>query len=450
MANSITVSIATLFSRKEILSEMLHKIIDYVDRINIYAHNYLPENLPDILKHEKINITYDLEYGDNGDLDKFHWVTEIKEGYHFILDDDFLLPEDFFEKAIEFMKDNPSVVGSFHGSDIIKPPIANYYNDRVVYHYKSKLEENLFDVGIIGTGLMFYNAETINIDNIKDYIKDKPSNMSDILFSVYAHINNIRLAVVKHDENWIIDNPKLDLSETIYGQNYKNPYNMTKFINENKDVFEYYIDHQDYEPLISVAVLISRAKTKPEYVQQCLDSIRNQTYKNIETIIVYNDDKLISIGKGYNTLAKKANGEYVLYVNDDDYIAPDYVASLVAAVKQNIDNPKIYHISSFLTLFRRSGENLFVEQKQLVPIGMFKKEILLQEGFKEYLLRYVDSEYMDRMKSKGYEEVIVQHNYGYFYRSHEQQISGFKTFSNENGNAVNKEKFYEYLTTVEV
>lgn len=446
----ITVSIATLFERKEALAELLESIIDKVDSINIFAHNYIPDNIPAILQDKKINIVYDYEYSDNGDLDKFFWVDEVKQGFHFILDDDLILPDDYFDKSIKLLQENSDRVISYHGADIYKPPIANYYKDRIVYPVLGELEMNIFDPCIIGTGVMFYNAEVINLGEFKKYLKDKPANMADIHFAIYAHKNKIPLMVASHKKDWIKHSDKVRVENTIAGRNFHNPYLMTKYINENKDIFEYYYEDVEYEPLITIGVIISRLARRPDYVKQCLDSIRKQTYKNIEVITVDNDDKLITIGKAFNTVARKGKGEYVLYIGDDDYIAPDYVGSLVAMLKENLDNDKIAGVSSYLTMFKTSGEQVLAEHRTLVPTGMWKREIILEEQFREYLTKYVDSEFADRIRAKGYIQLIAEHNYGYFYRAHEQQISGFKTFSNENGHSVNTEKFKNYLETLEV
>ena len=102
-------------------------------------------------------------------------------------------------------------------------------------------------------------------------------------------------------------------------------------------------------PLVSVIVPVYMVE---QYVDRCITSIRNQSYKNLD-IIVVNDgspdnslaicnqhalsDKRITIinqeNKGLsaarNTGLQKARGEYVTFVDSDDWIAPNMIERMV-------------------------------------------------------------------------------------------------------------------------
>jgi len=96
-------------------------------------------------------------------------------------------------------------------------------------------------------------------------------------------------------------------------------------------------------PKVSVIVPIYNVE---KYLRQCLDSIVNQTLKDIEIILVDDgspddcpeicdeyasmDNRIIVIhkengglGSAYNIGIKKATGEYIGFVEPDDYIEPD-------------------------------------------------------------------------------------------------------------------------------
>lgn len=109
---------------------------------------------------------------------------------------------------------------------------------------------------------------------------------------------------------------------------------------------------KQYVPgLVSVIVPAYNVK---DYLEECVDSICNQTYKNLEIIVVddgSNDgteaicdsftDKRITIihqrNKGLsvarNTGIEVATGEYLSFIDSDDYIRENMIYELVEAIK---------------------------------------------------------------------------------------------------------------------
>ena len=113
------------------------------------------------------------------------------------------------------------------------------------------------------------------------------------------------------------------------------------------------------EELVSVLVPVYNTE---KYLRQCLDSIVNQTYKNIEIICVYDpsidnslhilneyaqkDSRIIVVKNTVNVSLPQSrkialahsNGKYVLPVDSDDYIEESMIECLVvSAVLQNLD-----------------------------------------------------------------------------------------------------------------
>src|ERR1035437_9059794 len=103
-------------------------------------------------------------------------------------------------------------------------------------------------------------------------------------------------------------------------------------------------------PLVSVVVT---TYFSAEYLERCLVSIRNQTYKNIELIIVDNNstDGTQDIAKKYadkyffgqanersakrNFGALQGSGKYVLIADSDMCLSPEVVSSSVSAIAGN-------------------------------------------------------------------------------------------------------------------
>lgn len=109
------------------------------------------------------------------------------------------------------------------------------------------------------------------------------------------------------------------------------------------------------EPLISIIIPVYNVES---YLPRCLDSIINQSYKNLEIILINDastdnslsicneyknkDDRiqLISIehgglSKARNTGLDIAKGEYIGFVDSDDYIDKDMYKSLYKALANN-------------------------------------------------------------------------------------------------------------------
>ena len=103
------------------------------------------------------------------------------------------------------------------------------------------------------------------------------------------------------------------------------------------------------EPLVSVIVPVYNVS---KYLKQCLDSITAQSYKNLEIILVDdgstdgsnricdeyadNDARIKVIHKenggqasARNEAAKIAQGEYIIYIDSDDYINKMHIQNLI-------------------------------------------------------------------------------------------------------------------------
>lgn len=103
-----------------------------------------------------------------------------------------------------------------------------------------------------------------------------------------------------------------------------------------------------YSELISVIVPIYKVE---KYLKKCIDSIINQTYKNLEIILVDDGspdncpkicDEYASSDSRIKVIHKKngglsdarnagmteATGKYISFVDSDDYVSPDFIQSL--------------------------------------------------------------------------------------------------------------------------
>ena len=179
---------------------------------------------------------------------------------------------------------------------------------------------------------------------------------------------------------------------------------------------------------LSVVIVDSRSKKHPEWVKECIDSVKRQTVEDLEVIVLDNTERMFSIGRMYNEGLEKATGDWVLYVNDDDYISDDYCASLIAFIEKTIkEEPEMVIATSGATFFDEVTNLRSVKMNS--PIGAWKRDYFLVNKFDESLTRYIDVECSNRARDAGKKICVMPWHFGYYYRSHPGQISGKKLVS---------------------
>ncbi len=183
------------------------------------------------------------------------------------------------------------------------------------------------------------------------------------------------------------------------------------------------------EDLITVVIPIYKVE---KYLQKCLDSIINQSYKNLEIILV-NDGSPDNCGKICDEYAKKdtrikvihkengglsdarnigiknANGKYITFIDSDDYITEDYVEYLYELIKKY--NVKL-SICGIKTVWketkiqkREKEKEELLNSKQAFENMLFAKGIEVAAYGKMYLTELWE-EY-EFPKGKAYEDTAV-------------------------------------------
>lgn len=108
--------------------------------------------------------------------------------------------------------------------------------------------------------------------------------------------------------------------------------------------------HSRLEPLVS---LVIRTYNRPQYLRDCLDSVTDQDYPRLETILVWNggDRQIVSapnlvevklrratLGAAMNAGIGAASGEYIYVLDDDDILLPCAISrSVELAEKRGAD-----------------------------------------------------------------------------------------------------------------
>ncbi len=206
------------------------------------------------------------------------------------------------------------------------------------------------------------------------------------------------------------------------------------------------------EKLISIIVPVYNVE---QYLKECLDSLISQTYKNIEIIIVDDGstDKSGTICDKYakkdnrikvvhkenggvssarNTGISIANGEYITFVDSDDYIYKDAIYNLYdSCINSNSDmaigGVKDFKDGKIVCTSLKKNKILNTEEalkyffnekyfKCTVWAKIYKKSLMVNERFDENIKLIEDFEFSYRIMKKVNKVALNTCTYVYAYR----------------------------------
>lgn len=91
---------------------------------------------------------------------------------------------------------------------------------------------------------------------------------------------------------------------------------------------------------MKLSILIPTLESRREQFESISNKLSKQIHGKYddEAVVIYHlDNKEKTVGKKRNELVEKAKSDYVVFVDDDDEVASDYVASLLEAINTGAD-----------------------------------------------------------------------------------------------------------------
>lgn len=188
------------------------------------------------------------------------------------------------------------------------------------------------------------------------------------------------------------------------------------------------------EPLISIIVPAYKVE---KYLGKCIESILNQIYKNLEIILVDDgspdncpqicdeyakkDNRIIAIhqkngglSNARNSALNIARGEYIGFVDSDDYIAKDMYETLYKGIIENDAQMAIcdfYHINELGEVVQDAIEPEIKEKIKILNQKEAMKEILWDKSIRGYVwTKLYKKECFDELRfpdGKNYEDVAI-------------------------------------------
>lgn len=174
------------------------------------------------------------------------------------------------------------------------------------------------------------------------------------------------------------------------------------------------------QPLVSVIIA---CKNTAKHIAACLESVRTQSYKNIEIIVVdnFSTDGTFEIAKKYADKAcqkgperssqfnygfAQANGEYIYRIGPDYILEPDVVKICVEAIRQGYDALALHNRSvgtSRWARVRYLERESYRNSQSIVAVRFMKRSVFKAIGmFDETLVAGEDFDLHNRLVAAGY------------------------------------------------
>jgi hypothetical protein len=180
---------------------------------------------------------------------------------------------------------------------------------------------------------------------------------------------------------------------------------------------------------MKLSILICTIKGRENQFQALLGTIKKQLLiehmQEVE-LLTKIDNKEISVGAKREALLNCAKGDYVVFIDDDDSVADDYIEQILKAIQHNPDcigfkiecnMEGIKHKAIASNIYDDWCENVdgFKYCRTIYHKTPVRREIALQIGFKD--MRFgEDYDYSKRLKASGLlkKEYFID-KYLYFY-----------------------------------
>ena len=145
-----------------------------------------------------------------------------------------------------------------------------------------------------------------------------------------------------------------------------------------------------YRPLVSIVIPVYKAE---EYIGKCIESLQNQTYSNLQIILIEDsspdnsgqicddyaakDDRItvihhernMGVSKTRNDGLAIVKGEYIAFVDGDDYVAPTMIEDCLSTINEKQVDVVVFDIAvveNGKISPRHMDERYFIEDRKSV------------------------------------------------------------------------------------
>lgn len=143
-----------------------------------------------------------------------------------------------------------------------------------------------------------------------------------------------------------------------------------------------------------LSVLIASIPSRKQELNSLLNALFEQAFTLGEIVEILHDDSVAyNIGVKRNKLLKRATGDYIVFIDDDDEVSPEYISLILKAIETNPDcvgisgvittngcNMRTWHISKDYEYWHELYNVFYRTPNHISPV---RRELALQAGFPE-------------------------------------------------------------------
>ena len=337
--SKITVGIATYPARLPFLLDCLNSLQPQVDEIFVCLNEY--DQIPVELQSEQFRkVKCTIPETNMMDAGKFLHLHEAT-GIFFSCDDDIIYPSDYVARTLERLGDYPNAIITYHGRAMHTHCACESYRRDCCkgYAFYAECQEDT-PIHIAGTGVSAFRSDLLQIDAEKFY----PQGMADIHFSISAFDRKIPVILVRHPEQWIVQNPKMNFYDTLGSKLQVDDSRETELVNtvqwtEATVSTGYGYGYDIDRPITNVSRKLTAQKVAvivpnhnySHFLGACLSSINLQEHPELDVLVVDDasdpHDNAKEIASEYNCRYMRVENRNLhqtrldgLHATDSDYV----------------------------------------------------------------------------------------------------------------------------------
>lgn len=145
---------------------------------------------------------------------------------------------------------------------------------------------------------------------------------------------------------------------------------------------------------MKLSILICTLNNRFHFFSDLMNKLNAQMRSEVE-VLFEKDDGQITIGEKRNKLLKRAKGDYVAFIDDDDSISSDYIVKVLKAIESNPDccsltgvitwdgvNPEIFEHSIKYSAYKTNTNDEPIKYERYPNhLNVIKREIAQQFSF---------------------------------------------------------------------